>query len=96
MNLTDEGSIIERCKKGDREAFASIVQQYMKPAYYVALGMSGDRTTPWISRRTPSSTLPAHQAVRLFEEVLPVVLQHPQELVHEPYRQNPAAAGILD
>jgi len=41
MNLTDEGSIIERCKKGDREAFASIVQQYMKPAYYVALGYVG-------------------------------------------------------
>jgi len=38
MNLTDEGSVIERCKKGDREAFASIVQKYMKPAYYVALG----------------------------------------------------------
>lgn len=41
MNLTDEGSIIERCKKGDREAFASIVQHYMKPAYYVALGYVG-------------------------------------------------------
>ncbi len=41
MILTDEGSIIERCKKGDREAFASIVQYYMKPAYYVALGYVG-------------------------------------------------------
>jgi RNA polymerase sigma-70 factor (ECF subfamily) len=41
MNLTNEGSIIERCKKGDREAFASIVQHYMKPAYYVALGYVG-------------------------------------------------------
>ena len=41
MSLTDEGSIIERCKKGDREAFASIVQHYMKPAYYVALGYVG-------------------------------------------------------
>ncbi len=37
----DEGSIIERCKKGDREAFALIVQQYMRPAYYVALGYVG-------------------------------------------------------
>ncbi|HYK88549.1 MAG TPA: sigma factor, partial [Acidobacteriota bacterium] len=41
MNLTDEGSVIERCKKGDREAFAFIVQKYMKPAYYVALGYVG-------------------------------------------------------
>jgi RNA polymerase sigma-70 factor, ECF subfamily len=41
MNLTDEGSVIERCKKGDREAFASIVNKYMKPAYYVALGYVG-------------------------------------------------------
>lgn len=41
MNLDEEGSIIERCKKGDREAFAAIVQKYMKPAYYVALGYVG-------------------------------------------------------
>jgi RNA polymerase sigma-70 factor, ECF subfamily len=41
MTLTDEGSVIERCKKGDREAFASIVQHYRKPAYYVALGYVG-------------------------------------------------------
>jgi RNA polymerase sigma-70 factor (ECF subfamily) len=41
MNLSEEGSIIERCKKGDRDAFASIVQKYMKPAYYVALGYVG-------------------------------------------------------
>ena len=41
MNLTDEGSIIERCKNGDREAFASIVSHYMRPAYYVALGYVG-------------------------------------------------------
>jgi RNA polymerase sigma-70 factor (ECF subfamily) len=41
MSLTDEGSIIERCKRGDREAFASIVHHYMKPAYYVALGYVG-------------------------------------------------------
>ncbi len=41
MNLADEGSIIERCKRGDREAFASIVRYYMKPAYYLALGYVG-------------------------------------------------------
>ena len=39
--LTDEGAAIERCKSGDREAFALIVQKYMKPAYYVALGYVG-------------------------------------------------------
>jgi RNA polymerase sigma-70 factor (ECF subfamily) len=41
MILADEGAIIERCKRGDREAFASIVQYYMKPAYYLALGYVG-------------------------------------------------------
>jgi RNA polymerase sigma-70 factor (ECF subfamily) len=41
MNLTEERSVIERCKKGDREAFAFIVHKYMKPAYYVALGYVG-------------------------------------------------------
>jgi RNA polymerase sigma-70 factor (ECF subfamily) len=39
--LDDEGSAIERCKSGDREAFGLIVQKYMKPAYYVALGYVG-------------------------------------------------------
>lgn len=39
--LTDERAAIERCKSGDREAFALIVQKYMKPAYYVALGYVG-------------------------------------------------------
>ena len=41
MNLSEEGSAIERCKRGEREAFAFIVQKYMKPAYYVALGYVG-------------------------------------------------------
>src|SRR5206468_11508259 len=41
MNLTDEGAAIERCKNGDREAFAVIVQKYMRPAYYLALGYVG-------------------------------------------------------
>ena len=41
MNTIDEQSIIERCKAGDREAFEFIVQKYMKPAYYVALGYVG-------------------------------------------------------
>ena len=39
--LDDEGAAIERCKSGDREAFGAIVQKYMKPAYYVALGYVG-------------------------------------------------------
>ena len=39
--LDDEGAAIERCKSGDREAFGTIVQKYMKPAYYVALGYVG-------------------------------------------------------
>jgi RNA polymerase sigma-70 factor (ECF subfamily) len=41
MHLIDERSIIERCKRGDREAFAAIVNKYMKPAYYAALGYVG-------------------------------------------------------
>ena len=41
MNGTEEGAIIERCQKGDREAFSWIVQRYMKPAYFIALGYVG-------------------------------------------------------
>jgi RNA polymerase sigma-70 factor (ECF subfamily) len=41
MIPSDEASIIERCQKGDKEAFAFIVKKYMKPAYYVALSYVG-------------------------------------------------------
>src|SRR5512141_905390 len=41
MHLDDEGPILERCKKGDGEACALVVKQYMRPAYYVALGYVG-------------------------------------------------------
>lgn len=41
MSPPEERSILERCKKGDREAFSRIVQKYMRPAYYVALGYVG-------------------------------------------------------
>jgi RNA polymerase sigma-70 factor (ECF subfamily) len=41
MSREEERSFLERCKKGDREAFSFIVQKYMKPAYYVALGYVG-------------------------------------------------------
>jgi RNA polymerase sigma-70 factor (ECF subfamily) len=39
--VDEERAAIERCKNGDREAFGVIVQKYMKPAYYVALGYVG-------------------------------------------------------
>jgi RNA polymerase sigma-70 factor, ECF subfamily len=42
MSPKEESAAIERCKKGDRDAFAFIVQKYMKPAYYVALGYVGN------------------------------------------------------
>jgi len=37
----DEASAIERCQRGDRQAFELIVQKYMKPAYYLALSYVG-------------------------------------------------------
>jgi RNA polymerase sigma-70 factor (ECF subfamily) len=42
MSAKEERSAIERCQNGDRDAFALIVQKYMKPAYYVALGYVGN------------------------------------------------------
>jgi len=32
MSPKEEQSAIERCKQGDRDAFAFIVKKYMKPA----------------------------------------------------------------
>jgi len=48
MNTTpqdDEHQIIERCRKGDRDAFAVLVDRYQSLAYTVACRMVGDAET---------------------------------------------------
>jgi DNA-directed RNA polymerase specialized sigma24 family protein len=39
----DEGAIIERCLKGDREAFRFLVERYQKQAVGHALALLGNR-----------------------------------------------------
>lgn len=38
----DEGSIILRCQKGDKEMYGRLVKKYMQRAYFVALGLVGN------------------------------------------------------
>ena len=40
--LTDEYAVIQRCKRGSREAFEMIVERYKKDAYFIALGLVGN------------------------------------------------------
>lgn len=40
-DLGAEADWIQRCKKGDKEAFSLLVKKYMKPAYYAALTFLG-------------------------------------------------------
>ena len=43
-NLHEEEIIaIQRCRRGSKEAFGSIVRRYMKDAYFIALGLVGNR-----------------------------------------------------
>ncbi|MBN1795163.1 MAG: sigma-70 family RNA polymerase sigma factor [Sedimentisphaerales bacterium] len=37
-----EAALIERCRKGSKEAFGAIVDKYMKDAYFIALGLVGN------------------------------------------------------
>ena len=39
----DELTAILRCQRGRKEAFESVVNKYMKQAYFIALGMVGNR-----------------------------------------------------
>lgn len=39
--LETEHDIIQKARRGDRQAFGIIVQKYMKHAYYIALGLVG-------------------------------------------------------
>ena len=39
----DEIIAIQRCRRGSKEAFGPIVKRYMKDAYFIALGLVGNR-----------------------------------------------------
>jgi RNA polymerase sigma-70 factor (ECF subfamily) len=39
----DEVTVMERCRRGSKEAFEAIVRRYMKDAYFIALGLVGNR-----------------------------------------------------
>ena len=41
--IEDELSILQRCRRGSREAFESVVECYMKDSYNIALGLVGSR-----------------------------------------------------
>lgn len=38
-----EEALIERCRRGSKEAYEAIVRLYMKDAYFIALGLVGNR-----------------------------------------------------
>lgn len=39
----EEIAVMERCRRGSKEAFESVVRRYMKDAYFIALGLVGNR-----------------------------------------------------
>ena len=39
----EEITVIQRCRRGSKEAFEAIVRRYMKDAYFIALGLVGNR-----------------------------------------------------
>jgi len=39
----DEVTALRRCRRGSRDAFEPIVKRYMKDAYFIALGLVGNR-----------------------------------------------------
>ena len=39
----EETALVQRCQRGSKEAFEAIVRRYMKDAYFIALGLVGNR-----------------------------------------------------
>jgi len=39
----EEAAVVQRCRRGSREAFEVLVKRYMKEAYFIALGLVGNR-----------------------------------------------------
>jgi RNA polymerase sigma-70 factor, ECF subfamily len=42
-SAAEERRALERCRRGDTQAFGMVVRNYMKPAYFAALGLVGNR-----------------------------------------------------
>ena len=38
-----EAMVLEDCRRGSKEAFEAVVRRYMKDAYFIALGLVGNR-----------------------------------------------------
>jgi len=43
--VVDEFELIQRCQRGETQAFGILVQQHMKSAYFIALGLVGSHET---------------------------------------------------
>jgi len=38
-----EATVLQRCRKGSKEAFEAVVKRYMKDSYFIALGLVGNK-----------------------------------------------------
>ena len=43
MSSEEEIIVMSRCRGGSKEAFEAVVRRYMKDAYFIALGLVGNR-----------------------------------------------------
>ena len=43
MSSEEEITVMRRCRRGSKEAFEAVVRRYMKDAYFIALGLVGNR-----------------------------------------------------
>ncbi|MFH1279329.1 MAG: sigma-70 family RNA polymerase sigma factor [Candidatus Eisenbacteria bacterium] len=65
MERRDEQEWIARCRAGDRDAFAPIVEAYKRRAYFTALGLVGDREEAY--DLSQEAFVRAFRAIRRFD-----------------------------
>jgi len=87
--MEKDSEIIERVKKGNKEAYGVIVKKYMRKAYSLALGFVGNTHDALDLSQT--AFIKAYRSLPAFDQnrpFLPLVLCNSEESLHKPYEEK--------
>jgi len=88
--------VIEPARRGSKEAFESIVKMYMKNAYFVALGLVGNRDDAL--ELSQEAFILAYRNIRQLNsnrKFYPLVLSNPKKRMFQPSKEDKKAPELL-